>query len=82
MKLVLELNDKERMNFLLNKNLPPYKYYPPTGDLKVDLEETSLLFESRFESGNLRKAYKVSDSEYNLVLDFDSMVIIVIKCID
>jgi hypothetical protein len=28
-------------------------------------------FESRFENGNLKKAIKVSDTEYNLVLSFD-----------
>lgn len=34
-------------------------------------EEMKVRFESRFENGNLRKAIKVSDSEYNLVLSYD-----------
>jgi hypothetical protein len=29
------------------------------------------LFESRFESGNLQKAYQVADFEYDLELKFD-----------
>jgi hypothetical protein len=32
----------------------------------------SLRFDSRFESGNLSKAIRLSDSEYNLVLDYDT----------
>ena len=28
-------------------------------------------FESRFENGNLKKACKISDTEYNLVLNYD-----------
>jgi len=38
------------------------------------LPEDELLkvrFESRFESGNLKKAIKVSDNEYNLLLNYD-----------
>eukprot|EP00743_Colponemidia_sp_Colp-15_P006834 GILK01007371.1.p1 GENE.GILK01007371.1~~GILK01007371.1.p1 ORF type:complete len:1021 (+),score=191.44 GILK01007371.1:143-3064(+) len=33
--------------------------------------ETTLVFESRFESGNLKRAVKVSEREYNLVLETD-----------
>ena len=35
------------------------------------LTDKTLVFESRFESGNLAMAYKVSDNEYNLVLQND-----------
>ena len=38
-------------------------YYKPTGS-----DDVTLQFESRFESGNLLKATKVSDTEYNLWL--------------
>ena len=31
-----------------------------------------MIFDSHFESGNLRKAIKVSDNEYNLLLDVDT----------
>ncbi|CAI2365726.1 unnamed protein product [Moneuplotes crassus] len=34
-------------------------------------DEIPVRFESRFENGNLKKAIKVSDTEYNLILNFD-----------
>ena len=34
-------------------------------------DEMKVRFESRFESGNLKKAIKVSDFEYNLWLNYD-----------
>ena len=40
-------------------------YYTPK------LNDKTLIFESRFESGNLSMALKVSDEEYNLVLQND-----------
>ena len=43
--------------------LPPSPYYSP-----LDSSDKTLVFESRFESGNLLAAMKVSDSEYDLVL--------------
>jgi hypothetical protein len=33
--------------------------------------DTTLIFESRFESGNLHKATQISDFEYDLELKFD-----------
>ena len=39
--------------------------------LKVPEEEMVVKFESRFENANLKKAIKVSDTEYNLWLNFD-----------
>lgn len=33
-----------------------------------NLDENTLYFESRFESGNLARVAKVSDTEYNLLL--------------
>ena len=33
-----------------------------------NLDENTLIFESRFESGNLARAAKVSNNEYNLLL--------------
>ena len=51
----------------INKTcLPPAPYYFPTGP-----EDKTLLFESRFETGNLLAAMKVSDNEYDLVLQND-----------
>ena len=34
-------------------------------------DDKTLVFESRFESGNLEAAIKISDSEYNLILQND-----------
>ena len=42
------------------------KYYTPTG-----VEDTTLVFESRFESGNLRRAIKIYEFEYDLILKPD-----------
>jgi cytosolic carboxypeptidase protein 2/3 len=38
-------------------------YYKPK-----DKDDRTLVFESRFESGNLQLAHKVNDNEYDLVL--------------
>ena len=37
----------------------------------VDRSDKTLLFESKFESGNLYLAQKVSDAEYNLLMQND-----------
>jgi len=34
-------------------------------------DDKTLIFESRFESGNLRRAVKVGENEYNLILKYD-----------
>ncbi len=54
-----------------NKNnkvidFPPTPFYKLSGPTDV-----TILFESRFESGNLLAAVKVSDREYDLVLQND-----------
>jgi hypothetical protein len=41
-------------------------YYTPN-----DENDKTLVFESRFESGNLAMAFKINDNEYNLVLSND-----------
>ena len=38
---------------------------------EIDRSDKTLLFESRFESGNLYLAQKVSDAEYNLLMQND-----------
>lgn len=45
---------------------PPEPFYVPGG-----AEDSTLLFESRFETGNLLAAIKVTDSEYDLILQND-----------
>eukprot|EP00397_Hematodinium_sp_SG-2012_P007112 GEMP01007154.1.p1 GENE.GEMP01007154.1~~GEMP01007154.1.p1 ORF type:complete len:735 (+),score=139.92 GEMP01007154.1:230-2434(+) len=42
------------------------RYYEPT-----DLHDTTLVFESRFEAGNLRRAVQVQEFEYDLILNPD-----------
>jgi len=49
-----------------NIALPPCQYYIP--ESKTD---PTLLFESRFESGNLLVAIQLSENEYDLVLQND-----------
>ena len=41
-------------------------YYTPVYE-----NDKTLVFESRFESGNLAMAFKLSDNEYNLILQND-----------
>lgn len=53
------------------------KFYPqdPTWEHEYTLETPSsclLRFNSKFESGNLRKAIQLSENEYNLILETDS----------
>lgn len=44
-------------------SFPSFNYYQPSC-----ASDKTLVFESRFESGNLQLANKVSDHEYDLVL--------------
>ena len=51
----------------INKScLPPAPYYFPESN-----QDRTLIFESRFETGNLLAAMKISDGEYDLVLQND-----------
>jgi hypothetical protein len=43
----------------------------PYYKVKTGINDETLQFESRFESGNLRRAVKVSDTEYDLFLKND-----------
>lgn len=69
-KLLLQVHSEERRNFegtftpLLCPSLPPF--YTPR-----DPQDPTLVFESRFESGNLELVARVSDTEYNLLLQND-----------
>jgi hypothetical protein len=54
------------------KKIKPYyplQKFVDTGD--SDREDTTLVFESRFESGNLRRAVQVGEDEYDLILKYD-----------
>jgi hypothetical protein len=56
----------DKFSPFIYRNPPLKPFYSPFGCDKT------LVFESRFESGNLELAVKVSDSEYNLVLQHDT----------
>jgi hypothetical protein len=58
-----ESNAMAKMPFVTPSNLP---YYMAKGR-----QDRTLVFESRFESGNLQLVQKSSDYEYNLVLQSD-----------
>ena len=51
------------MNRYYAKLKPYYKLSNP--------QDNTLQFESRFESGNLRRAVQVGESEYDLILKYD-----------
>lgn len=53
-------------NISKTSDMPPLPYYYPDGDTDM-----TLVFESRFESGNLLTAAKVSDTEYDMFLQND-----------
>ena len=51
-------------------------YYKP-----IDAQDKTLVFESRFESGNLLLAAKVSDQEYKLIIQNDSLTNCNTQCV-
>lgn len=63
------------MDKFLYKNLPKFSvqrdYYEAQYTVYVPQQHNLLIFDSRFESGNLRKAAKVNNVEYNLWLEND-----------
>ena len=63
--MYLQKNEEEvfKPNKILENYIPYYKL--------TDKSDKTLLFESKFESGNLAVAIKVSDNEYNLYMQND-----------
>ena len=55
--------NKDKSLFHEAVSYPQTDYYIPR-----DQNDKTLVFESRFESGNLQLAHKVSDNEYNLIV--------------
>jgi hypothetical protein len=49
------------------------RYYSKlkTYTVKESEDDNTLIFESRFESGNLRRAVKIGENEYNMILKYD-----------
>ena len=54
---------KTKNNIQKGNDMPPMQFYTLEND-----NDLTLIFESRFESGNLLSAWKVSDNEYDLIL--------------
>jgi hypothetical protein len=59
-----DLTEGHRSQVPLGADLAPY--------LQIEAGDRTLLFESRFESGNLSMAVKVNDLEYNLLMQHDT----------
>ena len=66
LNLVMLTANVDKYSTCLNRNPPLRPFYSAFGS------DQTLIFESRFESGNLELAVKLSDTEYNLVLQHDS----------
>ena len=56
-------NRGQKINRFYTKLKPYY--------VKQSKTDNTLVFESRFESGNLRRAVQVGEYEYDLILKFD-----------
>jgi len=61
-------NNSEKKGPRLNRY---YENLKPFYKKKDPVKDKTLIFESRFESANLRKAVKISDTEYDLYLKND-----------
>ena len=49
------------------ENLAKYPIIFPSGNIK----DSTIFFNSRFESGNLREVEKINEYEYNAFVNFD-----------
>mmetsp|Transcript_25116 Transcript_25116/g.44018 ORF Transcript_25116/g.44018 Transcript_25116/m.44018 type:complete len:893 (-) Transcript_25116:460-3138(-) len=64
------ISDFDKYQFQNLPPLHPQRHYPQTYHLQTPRLKT-LFFDSRFESGNLRKAARVSEDDYNMWLETD-----------
>lgn len=53
------LSKYEKHLYYIFSILPKAKFYPFLYEIPVELRESSIMFDSRFESGNLRRVYQV-----------------------
>lgn len=72
------INQDSLMNRLVYDSIDPSPFSQPEGvtDLPAfytltDAQDTTLVFESRFESGNLRRVIQIREHEYDLILKPD-----------
>ncbi|XP_033106101.1 uncharacterized protein LOC117108244 isoform X2 [Anneissia japonica] len=69
---VVFYNPPTKESYFLRSRVGGSKHGCPFRAIKLKSEDdTTLLFESRFESGNLMKATKIGEYEYNLLLRYD-----------
>lgn len=61
-----QANNKGEKKYKEPVSVPNGNYYRPTNE-----NDKTLVFESRFESGNLQLVHKKSDNEYDLILQND-----------
>lgn len=78
MRLLSQLEFKEvenapepdRTHFLSMRSYPPFPDFPI--EYTLEAPPDSLVFDSRFESGNLAKVVKIGERDYDLYLSFDT----------
>ena len=62
---------KQQIDFERELEAKAHYKLKETPEGEIDRTDKTLLFESRFESGNLYVAQKVTDNEYNLLMQND-----------
>ena len=68
------LNEKNFIKKIKEKkisSLAKMKQYPIFSTISLGVDSSAIFFDSRFEGGNLRRAYRIGENEYDLLLDFD-----------
>jgi len=69
------LSERDKTALKVVRCFPERKLFPNMSpSFKVQLDEKSIFFDSKFENANLRRAYRAGEQEYDLVLDFDAGV--------
>ena len=70
-KKIKGMSDEDFEVYCKLKNFPSCPEFPTTYYLYIPDDNITLLFNSKFESGNLLRAVKLSDYEYNLHIQSD-----------
>jgi len=70
LKEVENAPEPDRTHFLSMRAYPPFPDFPI--EYTLEAPPDSLVFDSRFESGNLAKVVKVGERDYDLYLSFDT----------
>ncbi|CAG9326951.1 unnamed protein product [Blepharisma stoltei] len=67
-----DMPDSELEAFFKAKAYKPCPEFKPEYSLEIPNDQTTLIFDSKFESGNLDKVIKLSDFEYKLFIRSDT----------